>query len=218
MIAALTLLCLLALSMIVVRIGSTALRLTGMSQAAARFQALSAFSGTGFTTSEAEEVMRHAARRKILSSLMVIGNLGVMTVLSTIILGLLSAKDDSGLATIIYMVLAVLAACFLALSERLDVTMCGFVEKGLLHLGWASADSRTVLAEFPNGDQLVEYKYSGAAILPLDTIRTAFPELKTLRVNGLDVSTATKLASQDRLLCFAHFTVQQEVSDWLGQL
>jgi len=40
--------------------------MTGMEKKKARFQALSAFAGTGFTTKEAESVVNYPARRKII--------------------------------------------------------------------------------------------------------------------------------------------------------
>jgi Trk-type K+ transport system membrane component len=43
----------LALSLFITRLATTALAATGLSWQAARFQARSAFTGTGFTTSEA---------------------------------------------------------------------------------------------------------------------------------------------------------------------
>ena len=49
MIAALTLFIVLTLSVLVIRTGAVALRLTGLTDASARFQARSAFTGTGFT-------------------------------------------------------------------------------------------------------------------------------------------------------------------------
>jgi Trk-type K+ transport system membrane component len=52
---------------LIVRAASIALMMTGMNQKRARFQALSAFTGTGFTTKEAESVMNHPLRRKIIS-------------------------------------------------------------------------------------------------------------------------------------------------------
>ena len=45
-------------SIIVVEIATVALRLTGLGRKQARFQALSAFTGTGFTTTEAEGMER----------------------------------------------------------------------------------------------------------------------------------------------------------------
>ena len=56
-------------SFIVVRIGGFALQLTGIEPEIARFQALSAFSGTGFTTREAERVAGHKTRRRIVTIL-----------------------------------------------------------------------------------------------------------------------------------------------------
>lgn len=68
-------------SMLVVRAGAIALMMTGMSYEKAKFQALSAFSGTGFTTREAERVVNDARRRKIVTWLMVLGNAGIVTVI-----------------------------------------------------------------------------------------------------------------------------------------
>lgn len=44
----------IAICLLIVRAGAIALMMTGMSFDKARFQALTAFSGTGFTTREAE--------------------------------------------------------------------------------------------------------------------------------------------------------------------
>ena len=59
-------------------IGSIALEATGMPRTKARFQVLSAITGTGFTTSEAEAIVNHPRRRKIATWLIFIGNTGVM--------------------------------------------------------------------------------------------------------------------------------------------
>ena len=59
-------------------IGSIALEGTGMQRTKARFQVLSAITGTGFTTSEAEAIVNQPRRRKIASWLIFIGNTGVM--------------------------------------------------------------------------------------------------------------------------------------------
>ena len=53
----------LSLSLFVTQLATIALTYTGLSLEAARFQARSAFTGTGFTTSEAENVVDHPVRR-----------------------------------------------------------------------------------------------------------------------------------------------------------
>ncbi len=76
----------LIISYVVVRIAAIFLKLTGMSEEAASFQARSAFSGTGFTSRESELIMGHMARRKIIMVLMLVRNAGLVSVLSTLIL------------------------------------------------------------------------------------------------------------------------------------
>jgi len=72
-------------SFIVVRIGGFALQLTGIEPDVARFQALSAFSGTGFTTREAERVVGNKTRRRIVTILIILGNAGMVTVIATLV-------------------------------------------------------------------------------------------------------------------------------------
>jgi hypothetical protein len=68
-------------SFLFVRGASIALMMTGLDKNKARFQALSAFSGTGFTTKEAESIVNHPQRRKIVRWLMMGGNAGLVTVI-----------------------------------------------------------------------------------------------------------------------------------------
>jgi hypothetical protein len=72
-------------SFIVVRIGGFALQLTGIEPEVARFQALSAFSGTGFTTREAERAVGNKMRRRIVTILIILGNAGMVTVIATLV-------------------------------------------------------------------------------------------------------------------------------------
>lgn len=81
----LVLILIVMLSLVVVRFGSNALILTGMSEQAAKFQAASAFFGVGFTTAEAEMVMRHTVRRKVVLHLIIAGNVGLTSALATLI-------------------------------------------------------------------------------------------------------------------------------------
>ncbi|MBN2186894.1 MAG: hypothetical protein JW732_05520, partial [Dehalococcoidia bacterium] len=75
----------IVVSFIVVQIGGLALELTGIEPDVARFQALSAFSGTGFTTREAERVVGHRTRRRIVTVLIILGNAGLVTVIAMLV-------------------------------------------------------------------------------------------------------------------------------------
>ena len=69
------------------RVATGALIATGMPPQTAAFQARSAFTGAGFTTAEAENVVNHPTRRRVVSTTMFVGNLGVPTLVVTVILG-----------------------------------------------------------------------------------------------------------------------------------
>jgi len=86
MVAAFTLLTIILLSIAAVRIGAIALELTGLSEEIASFQAQSAFSGAGFTTSESETIVTHPVRRRIVRVLILSGSAGVTTSIATLVL------------------------------------------------------------------------------------------------------------------------------------
>ncbi len=86
MTAVLTLLVVVMLSLLVTRAATIALAATGLSRESARFQARSAFSGAGFTTSESESVVNHPVRRRIIMWLMLAGNAGIVAVVASLVL------------------------------------------------------------------------------------------------------------------------------------
>lgn len=86
MIAAVTVFLVISLSALITKVATIALVHTGLSTQSARFQARSAYTGAGFTTAESEKIMSHPLRRKIIYILMLVGNAGIVTVMSSLIL------------------------------------------------------------------------------------------------------------------------------------
>jgi hypothetical protein len=89
----LALVIIILVALLVVKIGSSALQLTGMSKPVARFQAASAFFGVGFTTSEAEKVVNHPVRRKIILHLIIAGNVGLTSALATLLVTMMGSSE-----------------------------------------------------------------------------------------------------------------------------
>lgn len=87
-----------AVSLLITRIATVILIATGLSREVARFQARSAFTTAGFTTSESEQVMSHPIRRRIVLTLMLLGNAGVVVAASSLFLGF--ARGGHGLAAV----------------------------------------------------------------------------------------------------------------------
>ena len=73
----------ICVSFVVVRIGAIAFQLTGLEWSLAKFQSLSCFTGTGFTTQESELITGDRQRRRIASILMVLGNAGFVVMIAT---------------------------------------------------------------------------------------------------------------------------------------
>lgn len=139
MAAVLSLLTIVTIAVVVTRIASSALVLTGLSRDVARFQARSAFTGCGFTTEEAEDLVRHPARRRIVLFLMLLGNAGLATTISSLLLsfGNLTASESGWLrAAVIAGGLAVL--WLLTRSQWIDRYTSRFFERILRR--WTSLE------------------------------------------------------------------------------
>ena len=130
-----------------VRCGSAALKMTGLSHDAANFQALSAFFGVGYTTSEAELVVNHPVRRRIVSILIIVGNLGLASGAATIIVSLV--RSESPNATAAHLALTVLTLAILWLSVRFRIAqrvIDRVIQKALRKTGLVSVlDYETLL-------------------------------------------------------------------------
>src|SRR5918911_2938969 len=104
-----------AASLLITRVGAVALMLTGMSRESSRFQARSAFFGVGFTTTEAESVVDHPVRRRIIMWLILLGNAGVVTTMGTLLISFAGGGDH--LTTLIVLVAGLAVLVVLALSR-----------------------------------------------------------------------------------------------------
>lgn len=131
--AALSIFVILNLSIFVTRVASVALRITGMTNVSARFQALSAFTGTGFTTSEAETVINYPVRRRIVSILMIVGNMGFVTVFATLVVSFVQTDGDviAVIEQLVWLLAGIGLLWFLMLNKTADKFLCNMIGKFL---------------------------------------------------------------------------------------
>ena len=139
MIAIFSLLIVATLSLLVTRIAAMALMLTGMSRESARFQARSSFTGSGFTTSESESVVNHPVRRQIIMLLMLMGNVGIATVVATAVLSMIStAKADKWWWYALFMAGGIATLAAVSMSRKVEFQMNRLITWGLRR--WAKLD------------------------------------------------------------------------------
>jgi hypothetical protein len=144
-----SLLVVLVMSLIITRVATVALALTGMPQPSARFQARSALTGAGFTTSESERVVNHPVRRRIIMSLMLIGNTGLVLAASLMVVLLAGGeeRDLSQRTTQVAFLLGGLIVLYVAArSHWLERILSRFIERVLArHTDLARRDYASLL-------------------------------------------------------------------------
>jgi len=121
MVALISLLVVVVISMITVHVGAVALVMTGLSRDVAAFQAQSAFSGVGFTTGESESLVTHPVRRRILRILMLLGNAGLTSAMATLILTFVGDVTKKGMVLRFGVIaVALLILWWIASSQTID--------------------------------------------------------------------------------------------------
>jgi hypothetical protein len=90
MLAVFSTLIVFTVSLVVIRIATVGLTMTGVSKDLAQFQAISAFTGSGFTTKESEDIVNHPLRRLITTHLMLLGHVGVVVAIPSVVLTFLN--------------------------------------------------------------------------------------------------------------------------------
>ncbi len=120
LIALISLLLVVLFSIIFVRIGTVALEMTGLSREVAAFQAQSAYTGVGFTTSESEYVMSHPVRRRIIRTLMFVGSAGLASAIAMLFLSFVGKTQEESLYSVIYLSVGLVLLYVFAKSKLID--------------------------------------------------------------------------------------------------
>ncbi len=154
MIAVITLLVALSLTLVITRVATVALSLTGLSRQSAQFQARSALTGCGFTTNESEAMMKHPVRRRIVMLLMMLGNAGIVTVIASLMASMTSSAGSSWLTWMQNLgILAggILTLLLIANSQWIDRQMSPIIEWALKTFGKVQACDYAALFRLANG-------------------------------------------------------------------
>jgi hypothetical protein len=139
-IAIVSLLAILTLSIVITRVATVMLTATGLSRDIARFQARSAFSGAGFTTNESESIVNHPVRRRIVLQLMLLGAAGVVTSLTSLLLSFADATGQQTANRILVLVGGLVALRLFAASSLVDLLLTRITEWALRR--WTSLNVR----------------------------------------------------------------------------
>ncbi len=217
MLAAASLLVVLIVSLLVTRVATLALIHTGLSKEVAKFQARSAFTGSGFTTTESERVVNHPVRRRILMMLMLLGNAGIVTAVTSLALTFVGRSSAAQLGyRFALLVVGLFVLWSAASSDWLDRRLSRHVERALrrythLHVqDYASvlhltSEYRIVELQLTEGDWLV-----GKTLAEAELSKEGILVLAVQRPDGAFLGAPrgeTRLLCEDTL--FAYGRIEQ---------
>ena len=180
MVALATVLVVVIVSLLIARIATVALVLTGLSHEAARFQARSALSGTGFTTGEAESVVGHPARRKVVMLLMLVGSAGLVTVIATLMLSFTDTGSGQKALRLGVLLAGLVALWFVAKSSWVDRRLSWLIAKVLKR--WTDLDASDYGQLLHLSDR---YAVGEIAVRPEDWVADRTLEELDLREEGI---------------------------------
>ena len=201
------------LSLLVVWAGGIALTMTGMEEKKARFQALSAFTRTGFTTREAELITSNPRRRTIVTWLMILGNAGIITVIVTATSSLASSTSGSAIGIGIGVLIASVVLIYFVAKYTPLVKIWGrFVEKRLVNSDFFEEGVSEDLLHLGEGYGLVKiFVMGGSPLIGLTLFEANTPE-NDFWVVGIERGkhwislprSREKIEEQDRLIVYGN--------------
>lgn len=221
MIAITTVLVALLVSLLITRVATIALTVTGLSREAARFQARSAFTGVGFTTSEAESVVNHPVRRRVVLVLMLLGNAGLVTIVASLLISFTRAEESVQAWRRIGLLLLGLTALFLlARSKRVDRALSHVITRLLGRFTDLDARDYAELLQLAGGYGVIELEVqpthwiAGKSLEDLQLRQEGIAVLGVERKDGTFIGVpkgATVINEGDVMVLYGHTRVLSEI-------
>ena len=147
-----------SLGLLITKVAASAMVYTGVSREMARFQARSAFTGVGFTTSETENMVQHPVRRRIIMTLMLLGNAGIVSAIASMIPLLSNANNTTGLARLGVLALGMLSLWAVSRSRWLDKVIMRWTGTAMRRFTRLDIFDYTGLLHFTEGYSVSEVK------------------------------------------------------------
>jgi hypothetical protein len=233
MTAILSLLVIVTLSILVTRTAAVALTHTGLARQTARFQARSAFTGAGFTTAESEQVVNHPVRRRIVLLLMLLGNAGIVTAVTSLILAFVRQTQGTGLPLEIKIALLVgglVVLWAIASSRTFDRLLSRIVDPWLSRHTDLDVRDYAGLLHLSGDYRIVELAVEEGGWLDGRTLAEVRPAEEGILVLGVATSGGdwlgtpagdTRLHATDTLIVYGRTpaidSVEQRRRDWSGE-
>jgi hypothetical protein len=181
---------------LILRIGTAALIVSGVSRDVAAFQVRSAFFGVGFTTGEAELIVNHPFRRRLIQFLMLLGSIGITGVIGTAVVTL--ARTEGSLLLPIVVLAGGLAVLWaLTMWRPVDRLLVRLFERLLRR--WTTIDTRDYHALLRLSADYAVRQFDVPAGGRLDgrTVGELLPQAHRVVLLGIERADGTYLGAPD---------------------
>lgn len=195
-VAIVSLLVVMTISLLITRLAAMALILTGISQESARFQARSALAGVGFTTKESETVVDHPVRRRIIMCLMLTGSIGIPTVVATLVISFVAtAQTEHWWRPMSLLVAGLTILVFIARNSWVEKRLNGALAWALKK--WTHLDIRDYvsLLQLQNGYAVTEMIVRPEDWLDRKTLQEAALSREGVLVLGIQPAAGTYIGT-----------------------
>lgn len=149
--AIIPLIIIIGLFFLIVRIATVVLKMTGLDEKTAHFQAISAFTGTGFTTREAEVVLEDEVRRKTVTVLMVMGKVGIVSVIAGFVLSFGKDNLSADLTKALLLIVVILVFYKIVSMEKFSFWLNRIIEKKIVAKGIIKQKTLEEVFRLPKG-------------------------------------------------------------------
>ncbi len=225
MIAVISFLIVILISILIIRIGSIALELTGLSGDVAKFQAQSAYTGVGFTTSEAEYVVSHPVRRRIIQILIFLGSAGIASAIVTLFLSFAGETKEDTITNMEILLIGIVLIYLFSRSKRIELILRKLIIWALTKYTSLAVHDYSQLLGLSRGYAISEIKVKPDSWITHKTLKELQLNKEGVRVLGiyrkrrkkevyLGVPDGeTKILPGDILVCYGHISVLEKLKD-----
>ncbi len=221
--AAFTVMVIFTISTILVRIASTIMRLTGLPDNVARFQSLSAMTGTGFTTRESELIVNYPIRRRVLMTLMIIGNIGLVSVVSTFVVAFSEiGPERASVVQQVFWFTAALAVNFLVIvNPVVDGLLCRFLSWVLVRTTNLGKRRFVRLLSLEDDMTIAEHHLRLRHSIMIGDLIPEHIDLSVIMIRGAETKHPSHLGDEmeiepfETAICFGKEDMHRSFAEWL---
>ncbi len=200
----------IVLSYLIIKVGAISLRMTGIDKESAVFQSLSAYTGTGFTTFEAEDVVNYTDRRKVIKVLMLLGNAGIISIIAMSVVSFTNIPGGQIYTKLGIIGLVILVIVIISVVRGLDNLVERFIERRIKTFTHFSMGAFSEMLKLADGYGVAEIKVSAGhpiAGLHLYEAELRGSDILVLAIRrGVSLIPAPRaeelLKEEDKLICF----------------